>query len=51
MTNKELLNQMPIDAAAVLISLIRLTGLLKPWRGYSYLQCISMYCCHQAPWC
>lgn len=37
MTNTELLNQIPIDAAAVLISLIRLTGLLKPWRSCSYL--------------
>lgn len=28
--NAELLNQIPIYAAAVVVSLIRLTGLLKP---------------------
>lgn len=38
--NAVLLNQMPIYVAAVVASLIRLTGLLKPWKitvAYIYL--------------
>jgi len=30
--NAELLNQIPVYAAAVVVSLIRLTGLVKPWK-------------------
>lgn len=38
--NAELINQIPIYAAAVVVSLIRLTRLLKPWKitvAYRYL--------------
>lgn len=52
MVNTEFLNQIPIDAAAVFISLLRLTGLLIA--DYTYLQCISVYVLLfslQAPWC